>query len=141
MKEIDETICDCGFDFPACPVHLAYVFACQAVHLRDRLKMYEDTGLEPEEASRRRGKMFALINKTTLEYLLTKYEGMSLENVQDVIQCAAFSENVTLCKDCRYHREPDRCILHSLGGMYNPLFFCADGEPIKQKEESHAHNT
>ncbi|MDE7260973.1 MAG: hypothetical protein K2N78_02760 [Oscillospiraceae bacterium] len=41
-EEIDETICDCMMDFPDCPVALSYCFASQAVHLRDRLKMYED---------------------------------------------------------------------------------------------------
>lgn len=42
-QEIDEEICDClTMDFPDCPVALAYCFAVQAVHLRDRLKMYED---------------------------------------------------------------------------------------------------
>lgn len=41
-QEIDETICDCRMDCPGCPVALAYCFACQAVHLRDRLKRYED---------------------------------------------------------------------------------------------------
>jgi hypothetical protein len=41
-QEIDETICDCRMDCPGCPVALAYCFACQAVHLRGRLKRYED---------------------------------------------------------------------------------------------------
>lgn len=44
--------CECGFDFPDCQVHLAYTFACQAVHLRDRLKRYEDTGLMPDDVER-----------------------------------------------------------------------------------------
>lgn len=42
-QEIDEEICDCMMmDFPDCPIGLAYCFAVQASHLRDRLKMYED---------------------------------------------------------------------------------------------------
>ena len=42
-KEIDEEISDClMMDFPDCPIALAYGFAVQACHLRDRLKMYED---------------------------------------------------------------------------------------------------
>lgn len=41
-KEIDEAISDCMMDFPDCPIALAYCFASQAVHLRSRLKMYED---------------------------------------------------------------------------------------------------
>ena len=41
-EDIDLEICDCMMDFPDCPVALAYCFASQAVHLRDRLKMYED---------------------------------------------------------------------------------------------------
>ena len=42
-KGIDEEICDCMMmGFPDCPVALAYGFAVQACHLRDRLKMYED---------------------------------------------------------------------------------------------------
>lgn len=39
--EIDQEICDCMMDYPGCPVALAYCFAIQAVHMRDRLKMYE----------------------------------------------------------------------------------------------------
>lgn len=41
--EIDEEISDClMMDFPDCPIALAYGFAVQACHLRDRLRMYED---------------------------------------------------------------------------------------------------
>lgn len=72
--------------------------------------------------------MFALINKTWMEYILTKYKGLSTEDVRDAIQYSSKSENVALCKDCIHHREPDRCTLHLIGGMYNPTFFCADGE-------------
>ena len=42
LVEIDQEICDCMMDCPDCPVALAYCFASQAVHMRDRLKMYED---------------------------------------------------------------------------------------------------
>lgn len=38
----DTIICDCAFGDAACPVFLAYTFACQAVHMRDRCKAYED---------------------------------------------------------------------------------------------------
>jgi len=53
-EEIDEAVTECcmmgNWDGGTiCPVALAYCFASQAVHLRDRLKMYEDTGLTPEE--------------------------------------------------------------------------------------------
>lgn len=41
-EEIDETICDCIMDEGTCPIALAYAFATQAVHLRDRLKAIED---------------------------------------------------------------------------------------------------
>lgn len=41
-KEIDETLCDCLMDGEGCPMALAYCFACQASHLRDRLKVIED---------------------------------------------------------------------------------------------------
>lgn len=42
-QEIDEEISDClMMDFSDCPIALAYGFATQACHLRDRLKMYED---------------------------------------------------------------------------------------------------
>lgn len=42
-EEIDEEISDClTMDFPGCPTALAYGFAIQACHLRNRLKMYED---------------------------------------------------------------------------------------------------
>lgn len=41
-EEIDELLCSCVMDSPGCPVALAYCFASQASHLRDRLKVYED---------------------------------------------------------------------------------------------------
>lgn len=41
-EEIDQRLCDCMMDGPICPIAMAYCFASQAVHLRDRLKMYED---------------------------------------------------------------------------------------------------
>ena len=41
-EEIDETVGDCLMDGEGCPVALAYCFACQASHLRDRLKSIED---------------------------------------------------------------------------------------------------
>lgn len=41
-EEIEQKICDCMMDCPDCPVALSYCFASQAVHLRDRLKRYED---------------------------------------------------------------------------------------------------
>lgn len=41
-EEIDETICDCIMDGEGCPVAMAYAFATQAVHLRDRLKAIEE---------------------------------------------------------------------------------------------------
>lgn len=41
-QEIDEAICGCMMEFPDCPIALAYCFASQAVHLRSRLKTYED---------------------------------------------------------------------------------------------------
>lgn len=39
---IDQRLCDCMMDGPTCPAALAYCFATLAVHLRSRLKMYED---------------------------------------------------------------------------------------------------
>lgn len=50
-EEIDQRLCDCMIEVPICPIALAYCFASQAVHLRSRLKLYEDTGLEPEKIS------------------------------------------------------------------------------------------
>lgn len=41
-EEIDEALCDCMMSFTACPIAFAYCFASQAVHLRSRLKLYED---------------------------------------------------------------------------------------------------
>lgn len=41
-EEIDEVISDCIIDGEGCPVAMAYAFATQAVHLRDRLKAIED---------------------------------------------------------------------------------------------------
>lgn len=41
-EEIDQAICDCAMYSGECPVFLSYIFACQAVHMRDRCKAYED---------------------------------------------------------------------------------------------------
>ncbi|MBD5151276.1 MAG: hypothetical protein HDT16_01995 [Oscillibacter sp.] len=41
-EDLDAEICDCAMLFPDCLIALAYCFASQAVHMRDRLKMYED---------------------------------------------------------------------------------------------------
>ena len=41
-EEVDERLCDCMMDGPICPIALAYCFASQAVHMRSRLKKYED---------------------------------------------------------------------------------------------------
>ena len=41
-EEIDCLMMDCAIDDLGCPVALAYTFACQAVHMRDRCKCYED---------------------------------------------------------------------------------------------------
>lgn len=41
-EEIDQLLCERMMDCPGCPVALAYCFASQAVHMRSRLKMYED---------------------------------------------------------------------------------------------------
>lgn len=41
-EEIDGTLSGCMMDGEGCPIALAYTFACQAVHLRDRLKRIED---------------------------------------------------------------------------------------------------
>lgn len=41
-EKIDERLCDCMMDGPICPIAMAYCFASQAVHMRTRLKRYED---------------------------------------------------------------------------------------------------
>ena len=41
-EDVDQWLCDCMMDEPICPIAMAYCFASQAVHLRSRLKMYED---------------------------------------------------------------------------------------------------
>lgn len=51
-QEIDELVCECVRDCPDCPIALAYCFASQAVHLRDRLKMYEDVLFDEEGKGR-----------------------------------------------------------------------------------------
>lgn len=40
--EVDELICDCALDYWSCPVFVMYMCACQAVHLRDRLRLHEE---------------------------------------------------------------------------------------------------
>ena len=41
--DIDQRLCDCMMEGPTCSIAMAYCFASQAVHLRTRLKIYEDT--------------------------------------------------------------------------------------------------
>lgn len=48
-QEVDELICDCAFDNYDCPLFVLYTCSCQAVHLRDRLRQYEDTGFMPDQ--------------------------------------------------------------------------------------------
>ena len=50
-EEIDEIIGDCAFDYWTCPMFVMYMCACQAVHLRDRLRLYEETGLFPNDVA------------------------------------------------------------------------------------------
>lgn len=42
LEEYDEALCSCMMDYMDCSVAMAYCFGNQAVHLRSRLKMYED---------------------------------------------------------------------------------------------------
>lgn len=42
LEEYDEALSSCMVDYMDCPIAMAYCFASQAVHLRSRLKMYED---------------------------------------------------------------------------------------------------
>lgn len=72
-QEIDEEICDCMMmDFPDCPIGLAYCFAVQASHLRDRLKMYEDICFA--EDGRERLPLDVLLNLTASAKPLTVEE-------------------------------------------------------------------
>lgn len=43
LEEYDEVLSSCMMDYMDCPIAMAYCFASQAIHLRSRLKMYEDT--------------------------------------------------------------------------------------------------
>lgn len=52
LEEYDEALSSCMMDFMSCPVAMAYCFASQAVHLRSRLKLYEDI-LFAEDGSER----------------------------------------------------------------------------------------
>lgn len=49
IPDVDELIGDCAFDNYDCPLFILYTCACQAVHLRDRLKAYEETGFLPDQ--------------------------------------------------------------------------------------------
>lgn len=49
VEDIDEIISDCAFDFDICPLFVLYKCACQAVHLRDRLRLYENTDTFPSD--------------------------------------------------------------------------------------------
>lgn len=42
QEEVDVCLTECYMHEPDCVIGMAYLFACQAVHLRSRLKMYED---------------------------------------------------------------------------------------------------
>lgn len=47
QEEKDQMLCDCVF--VDCPIATVYAVLSGYGHLRDRLKMYEDTGLMPDE--------------------------------------------------------------------------------------------
>ena len=52
VDDIDELISDCAFAFYSWPLFVLYTCACQAVHLRDRLRLYENTGTFPSDIER-----------------------------------------------------------------------------------------
>lgn len=52
LEEYDEALSSCMMDFMSCPVAMAYCFASQAVHLRSRLKLYEDILFEEDGSER-----------------------------------------------------------------------------------------
>lgn len=45
-EEKDECLCSCLFD--GCPIATVYAALCGYGHMRSRLKMYEDMGMEPK---------------------------------------------------------------------------------------------
>lgn len=76
-EEIDQRLCDCMMEAPICPIALAYCFASQTVHLRSRLKMYEDTSRTPEE-------VITLITEHRLAMeRLSRYEALPLPPPND----------------------------------------------------------
>ena len=48
-EQTSERCYDCAMDGETCPVSMMYIFACQAVELRARLKKHEDAGFSPAE--------------------------------------------------------------------------------------------
>lgn len=67
VEDIDEIISDCAFDFDSCPLFVLYTCACQAVHLRDRLRLYEDTDIFPADIEQLKEKSRHI--KTDNDYL------------------------------------------------------------------------
>ena len=67
VEDIDEIISDCAFDFDNCPLFVLYTCACQAVHLRDRLRLYEDTDIFPADIEQLKEKSRHI--KTDNDYL------------------------------------------------------------------------
>ena len=67
VEDIDEIISDCAFDFDSCPLFVLYTCACQAVHLRDRLRLYEDTDVFPADIEQLKEKSRHI--KTDNDYL------------------------------------------------------------------------
>lgn len=76
-EKIDQQLCDCMMESPICPIALAYCFASQAVHLRSRLKMYENTiPLERAQElaqAEKDGRLVVLQNGVTVRYLQEEY--------------------------------------------------------------------
>lgn len=69
-EEIAETITECAFSNPYCPIFLLFTVSTQAAELRERLKRYEDSGFNPEEIKR----IADAIERTELSVALSKAE-------------------------------------------------------------------
>ena len=128
-QEIDEEICDCMVDFP-CAVALAYCFASQAVHLRGRLKMYEDI-LFFEDGTER-------LNLDDLRGLIALRAQHDKLDRSRWVGCDSCMNKA--CKSCEFSSCPpgerpcSGCVFTENKKNYTPTAFCPNcGRPLTEE--------
>lgn len=127
-EEIDEALCGCMMDCPDCPIALAYCFACQASHLRDRLKLYEDILFSGDSTE-----LLSLDDLRRAVTLRTRQAPAKLDRslFEGCYECSA-----PVCASCNFDWVDDEdapCCDCAGGSAYEPKEYCAKcGRPLKE---------